>query len=170
MDNTNNPVGWVPPADLDSECVKLCVALNKLPGIKTTGSCCGHYREPYRIWVMVTDYYAMGLTALSRFLSRNYYTYGQEYFVLDGLDMRRDTYWKLVLCHRDVHPQVIFLLEGPRGAFEEADRLAELIERHVSGNEKGYNILKDDQIAKELRDEGFWEKVRGNDFGIGEER
>jgi hypothetical protein len=30
---------WQPPADLDPECRALCVALNQLPGIRTTGSC-----------------------------------------------------------------------------------------------------------------------------------
>jgi hypothetical protein len=38
------------PADLDPECRELCEALNLLPGITTTSSCCGHGREPYRVF------------------------------------------------------------------------------------------------------------------------
>lgn len=35
---------------LDPEVLALCEALNDLPGIRTTESCCGHGRHPYRIW------------------------------------------------------------------------------------------------------------------------
>ena len=38
------------PADMDTECIPLCDALNALPGIRTHASCCGHGRQPHRIW------------------------------------------------------------------------------------------------------------------------
>jgi hypothetical protein len=38
-----------PPLDMDQECVFLCIALNKLPGIKTVSSCCGHGIKPFYI-------------------------------------------------------------------------------------------------------------------------
>lgn len=41
---------WIPPADLDEECRMLCIALNKLKGIRTTESCCGHGERPYHIF------------------------------------------------------------------------------------------------------------------------
>ena len=39
-------VAWEPPADMDPECITLCAALNKLPGIQTFESCCGHKNDP----------------------------------------------------------------------------------------------------------------------------
>lgn len=38
------------PTDMDPECIPLCDALNALPGIRTLESCCGHGREPHRVW------------------------------------------------------------------------------------------------------------------------
>jgi hypothetical protein len=38
------------PADMDRECIPLCDALNALPGIRTTSSCCGHGKDHHRIW------------------------------------------------------------------------------------------------------------------------
>jgi hypothetical protein len=46
---------WVPPSDLDKECLDLCVALNRLDGIRTTSSCCGHGKDPYMIWFRAKD-------------------------------------------------------------------------------------------------------------------
>ncbi len=40
---------------MDRECIKLCKALNKLGGISTIESCCGHNRDPYRIWFWCSD-------------------------------------------------------------------------------------------------------------------
>jgi len=38
------------PDDIDAECVPLCDALNALPGIRTSSSCCGHGEHPHRIF------------------------------------------------------------------------------------------------------------------------
>jgi hypothetical protein len=38
--------------NMDPECVRLCRAMNGLPGIKTIESCCGHGEKPFRIWFM----------------------------------------------------------------------------------------------------------------------
>lgn len=38
------------PNDLDPECRSLCEAMNMLPGIETSESCCGHDREPFRVF------------------------------------------------------------------------------------------------------------------------
>lgn len=40
---------------MDPECIPLCDALNECPGIETTSSCCGHGKEPFRIWFDVKD-------------------------------------------------------------------------------------------------------------------
>lgn len=36
--------------DMDSECVKLCDAINSIPGLITYESCCGHGKDTFRIW------------------------------------------------------------------------------------------------------------------------
>ncbi len=38
------------PGDTDKECIPLCLLLNKLPGIQTIESCCGHRRDSFKIW------------------------------------------------------------------------------------------------------------------------
>jgi hypothetical protein len=51
-----------PPAEndrLDPECFELCDALNRLPGIRTDESCCGHGRDCFEIY-----FQADNLTAL----------------------------------------------------------------------------------------------------------
>lgn len=35
---------------MDPECIELCDALNGLPGIRTIESCCGHGKEPFRVF------------------------------------------------------------------------------------------------------------------------
>ncbi len=40
---------------MDPECIPLCDAINRAPGLQTTESCCGHGRSPFRIWFRVTD-------------------------------------------------------------------------------------------------------------------
>ena len=35
---------------MDEEVLELCDAINGIPGIKTTESCCGHGVHPFRIW------------------------------------------------------------------------------------------------------------------------
>jgi hypothetical protein len=37
------------PSDMDPECMPLCDALNALPGIRTTESCCGHNERPFLV-------------------------------------------------------------------------------------------------------------------------
>ena len=38
------------PNDMDTECVSLCDAMNRFPGIETILSCCGHGKKPFMIW------------------------------------------------------------------------------------------------------------------------
>ncbi len=41
------------PEDIDKECIPLCDAINKIKGLKTTESCCGHGKDEFRIWFSV---------------------------------------------------------------------------------------------------------------------
>lgn len=45
----------MPPNVMDKEVINLCKALNKLPGIKTVESCCGHGQHEFRIWIVAKD-------------------------------------------------------------------------------------------------------------------
>ena len=40
----------MPANVMDKEVIDLCKALNKLPGISTVESCCGHEKHPFRIF------------------------------------------------------------------------------------------------------------------------
>jgi hypothetical protein len=44
------------PPDMDDECVALCDALNTLPGVATTESCCGHGIHPFRVFFSCTSF------------------------------------------------------------------------------------------------------------------
>lgn len=39
------------PPDMDKECIPLCDAINALPGLQTTESCCGHGKSPFRVFL-----------------------------------------------------------------------------------------------------------------------
>jgi len=41
------------PKNMDKECISLCEAINNVPGLHTIESCCGHGKEPFRIWFHV---------------------------------------------------------------------------------------------------------------------
>lgn len=44
---------------MDPEVVELVEAMNLLPGITTTESCCGHGEHPFRIWFTLADLQAL---------------------------------------------------------------------------------------------------------------
>lgn len=149
---------WEPPKDIDLECKRLCIALNALPGIETEESCCGHGEEMYRVWFRVTDYTRRGFLLLSRLMSRNYYNFPEWQITLDHSDITgftRNGGWH----------QIMYLLEGPpgqytwdgkpEGGFADAERMAEIIERHISRKELGYNLLYH-TVDKKTFDE-YWE-------------
>ena len=45
----------LPIDGMDKECIELCKAINSIPGLQTTESCCGHKENPFRIFFKVTD-------------------------------------------------------------------------------------------------------------------
>ncbi len=115
---------------LDPEVAKLVGALNGLPGIETTESCCGHGKVPFRIWFNVTDYTTRGLLTIARVMCPRYG--GSPLF-------------KVILYHNDTPPLVSYLLEGDTSTdtFRVADEIAENILAHINGVTPGFNILKD---------------------------
>lgn len=51
------------PSDIDKECVAICDKINSLPGTQTIESCCGHLKDPYRIWFKCDDNYSLAIIA-----------------------------------------------------------------------------------------------------------
>lgn len=115
---------WVPPTDLDPECLDLCVAMNKLPGVRTTESCCGHaddlsrpYSGPYMIFFMVDS-----LEALPPLL---YYTDACHSGCVG---------WRVIVYTDCSMAPARFMLEGPKGkqAYQDSKEIAKCIEGYVT--------------------------------------
>src|SRR5262245_11443287 len=108
---------WQPPPDLDKECRALCVALNKLPGVHTISSCCGHGRRPYWIFFVVSRLDALVSIA-----------YEARHATRD--DCHHDD-WRVVAYTDCARAPIGFRLEGPPGDYAGAERMAESIEQNV---------------------------------------
>jgi hypothetical protein len=104
---------WELPADLDPECRALCVALNKLPGIETYGSCCGHGRTPFFILFI-----AKRLTALPAVVHATEIGWLQSE-------------WRVKAVSRIDVSKVNFVLEGPIGGYRDAAAIAADIEAGI---------------------------------------
>jgi hypothetical protein len=88
---------------MDRECIGLCDALNELPGIKTSESCCGHGERPFQVW-----FFAETVTALVP--------------IMKALDH----HWRVLVTHVDLPYRIAFLLEGPNVP-SAGDELAEYV-------------------------------------------
>ena len=55
---------------MDKECIPLCDALNSLPDVETTESCCGHCKDRFRIFFNCIDTYS--LSVIVRSFDRRY--------------------------------------------------------------------------------------------------
>ena len=76
--------------ELDEEVVELCKAMNKVPGIKTTESCCGHGKDYFRIFFTVDS-----IETLNHFMWAGCYRWwnwrnGFRIQIYDG-DVNRDS-------------------------------------------------------------------------------
>ena len=98
--------------DLDPECVALCDALNRLPGVRTTESCCGHGEAPFWIWFMVRRL---------RDLPRPVYWFASCHCGCRG--------WRVVASTDCAMSPVLFMVAGPVGAegYAQASKIAKLI-------------------------------------------
>ena len=38
---------------MDPECIPICEAINRIPGLETLESCCGHKEKLFRVWFQV---------------------------------------------------------------------------------------------------------------------
>jgi len=133
MKMDNKP--WVPPSGLDIECLNLCMAMNALPGIETSESCCGHGKSGYFVWFKMHDVKSLGAITLARCLSGRYYNYAPG-------ELRLDPQWRVYLA--DTEGPVGFVLEGkpmisPNKLHEPAEKLAANLRKHI---EEGFKMAR----------------------------
>jgi hypothetical protein len=105
---------WQPPKDLDRECLALCKAMNRLPGIETTESCCGHGKHEYLIFFKPKSFDAM-LPIL---------------YLMDSCHTAVQGRW-IVRAYTDCSAdRARFVLEGPIGeiAYSDSIVIAEALE------------------------------------------
>jgi hypothetical protein len=91
---------------MDFECVSLCMKMNELSGVETTESCCGHYKDTYKIFFDCDDF--ISLAILTRCVDKRY----------------SDGKWEIVCSNSDTHPLYGFLLRS-KCVFRSLDELNE---------------------------------------------
>ena len=104
------------PDDMDRECVDLCGLLNRLPGVKTFESCCGHCEYRYNIWFFCDNVDV--LSRLGRVTECNY----------------SDGNWEVVVDSTDTHPYGVFCLRS-KEPFESYGEMSESMDHLI------HNIL-----------------------------
>ena len=98
------PVVKLPKRGMDNECVDLCNLLNRLPGLKTSESCCGHCKAPFCVFFSCDNLDT--LTRLGRVVDNRY----------------SDGKWEIVLETGDSHPKNRFWLRS-KEAFKDSDEM-----------------------------------------------
>lgn len=120
---------------MDKEAVDLCNAINSLPGLKTSQSCCGHNKEPFRIYFDILPYQSNeGLFFLTRCVDKRYWKYGNK--------------WSISLCVGDRFDKILpiaFVLSSEckgEEAYDQSIDLVKNMQRHLNHASfiKGYNI------------------------------
>ena len=99
--------------DMDPECLKLCQAINKISGLITVESCCGHDQRPFQIYFKVWD-----LTQLPHLL-----------YWADSCHNTGFSGWRVTVYTDCGKGFPTFILEGPSGqeGYSQADKIAELL-------------------------------------------
>ncbi len=111
----DEPCVQLPKFGMDAPCVELCDLLNRLPGLETTESCCGHCKESYRVFFRCDNLDT--LTRLGRVVDRRY----------------SDGNWEIVLDTGDARPKNRFWLRSlkPFVCFEEMDKSVEELMNNI---------------------------------------
>lgn len=81
------------PSDMDEQCIDLCVTLNRLPGVTTFESCCGHNKYTFRVWFRCTN--ISTISRLGRCIEKNY----------------SDGNWRIFVDSCDINPIGMFCIE-----------------------------------------------------------
>jgi len=123
-------------SNFDSAVINLCLAMNKLPGIETLESCCGHGKSPFHIWFTM-DTTQVGSVVMSRCMSGRYYNYAPG-------ELISDPEWRVYLADTDYKAQ--FLLKGKPMKEDgilhlPAEKLTNNLQGHIDENFKLANLL-----------------------------
>ena len=122
IDNLNSIVYEENTIDeLDKECIALVTAMNKIPHIFTTGSCCGHITREYYIDFHCNDFYI-----LKSFLDLfNYMGKFKEDWIVS-------TDHHIYTTENDIVLELLCKHKGQK-AYEAADCLAKYLNEHFKG-------------------------------------
>ena len=106
---------------IDKECQALVDAINLLPGMHTTESCCGHGEYPFRIWFRPEH--------PNHMLPLLYYINSCH---IGFKGWRVEVYTDCAMSH------VIWLLEGTIGSnsYKQANEIAEALRKEVLNSEE----------------------------------
>ncbi len=104
---------------MDKGCLALCDALNRLPGIQTIESCAGHGERPFHIW-----FFAENLEALPQV----------AYYFARCHSGCSD--WNVIATTDCGMSPISFMIEGPVGAYADAEKIAKLINEHADEEAK----------------------------------
>lgn len=132
---------WIPPKDIDNECVDICEAMNQLPGLYTIESCCGHGRTPYWIFFHLDEETPEGLMNGLPIL-----LYGMRHFKDDCHTSK----WRVDVHTDCVGDTATFTLEGPAGSegVKESKEIAKFLLEVLESRQEEL-----EEIAKEIEEE-----------------
>lgn len=105
----DKPCIQLPKFGMDAPCIELCNLLNRLPGLETSESCCGHCKEPYMVFFRCDNLDT--LTRLGRSIDRRY----------------SDGKWKIELDSGDSNPKNRFCLMSVE-PFKNGDEMLNSVE------------------------------------------
>ena len=133
---------WVPPEDMDEECIALCVAMNKLPGISTIESCCGHGKYPYRDFSKRAIYPASHDSYIGRMSARPGGADGGSWFTRTVQCLLRDFCWKGQPASRPTGmPRISLNLSGRKPTLMRCKQRENLLCWTVPTKERGLSSL-----------------------------
>lgn len=64
---------------MDKECIHICDALNSIPNVQTTESCCGHCKDRFRIFLICDNPHSLAIIA--RVFDRRYIGTSQPWYI-----------------------------------------------------------------------------------------
>lgn len=122
MGHSNIEVHRLFDAYMDKECLRLCDALNDIPGITTQESCCGHGSRNFNIWFCLDKKYFENLHIIARIVCSRYGGYSN---------------WSCNICCNDRHQKnmLTFVLSSGKvkgsKAYKQANKMGTNIYRHL---------------------------------------
>lgn len=102
---------------MDKECIAICDAINAYPGFETFESCSGHGKHPFWIWFTIDSLTNVLLPIFVRGFNRSYNGWFPE--------------WTIQLGVNETFDAPYFLIEGPVGDYEGAEKITEYLQKQL---------------------------------------